>query len=688
MPGAIAAAIIKFVGAKALLAKVITAVVTVAFTAAANALVKAIFSGGRPKPDDGQILVRGSVESRRRGYGIIHTSGVLSFEESANGTLGMVITLGTGEEDAILQHRINDQPVTLDGAGVVTQASYRGAVRVLTRSGSDDQTAISELGAIFPQWTSDHRQRGCAHAALICAPVKQEHFSEVYNGREPSYSQVRKAVKVYDPRLDSTNGGSGPVRLSDRSTWTWSDNGPLVIADYVAHDDGYGLGYDKINWANIAQEAAIADLTRTTVSGETIAQWRLWGSYRLSVDERRRVLADMLQAVDGFAWQGPDFTFNLRVGRYEEPTITLTDDHILSAAVSLGPKAQQRVSALKMLYTEAAIAYRAQESALVQVPGVDADPNTDPQAVELFWAPHHNQAARVGKLLAARLGERWRLQLVLNLFGLNLFGQRFVRVRSAELDIDAVFAIDDGVKLAIGRDRITVSVGLIEVEAADWDFDAASEEGTPPLAPGSAAPTIVVPVPTGLALSAVQIVLAEGNGVAIEASWDAGRPDLAYEVRYRPSAGGTWVLMAVDNAAETARSAAVNSGTAYDVQIRALTIGYRASAWSASATITPTATATLGAPTALSATGAAGQADASFAMPTSASLAYARLYRTTTASFSGAVQVGSDITAAPGALVSRTDSGLAAGTYYYWARAFDGSGGASALTGPVAATVT
>lgn len=692
MPQLLAAAVVSVLGATGIVATVLTAVIAVGLTVGLNALVSAVFKPARAKPSDGQQVTRQAIGSRRRHYGIVHTAGQLSFFESAGGTLGQVVTLGTGEESDILEHRINDKVVTVSG-GVVTDASFHGALKIYTRSGQASQTAISELTAKFPTWTSDHRQRGCAHAAIIADPVKQELFSEVYNGQVPQYSQVRKTAKVYDPRRDSTavihdDGlgtvvyGTGAHRLNNPATWEWSDNGALVIADYAAHPDGYGLGYDRVNWTGIAAEAEVCDEDVVTIGAETIKRWRIWTSYSLSQDERRDVLTDMCKAVDGFTWQDARGLFNLKVGRWEAPGVTITDDHILSLSARLGPDPQQAVSAIKVLYTEAAIGYREQESATIGGTGA-LDPNTDPQAMPVYDAPHHNQAARIGKLAWTRLGDdRWHITAQLNLFGLNLLGERFCRVESAQLGAAGWFAID-GLRLRLAPGRMGVEATLSQVEPADWDFDAETEEGTPPAGSGGGAGAVVIGVPTGLALSAVQIVLNGAAAVAIEASWAAsGRVDLVTEARYRPTSGGSWIAMTADQDARTARSGPVDSGTSYDVQIRAVTITGRASAWSAAATILPVAVLPLSAPTDLSLIGNTGSADISFRLPTEPSLAYARIYRTAGTSFTSPVQVGSDIVGGLGEVITRTESGLSAGTKYYWVRAFNASGGASALTGP------
>lgn len=145
--------------------------------------------------------------------------------------------------------------------------------------------------------------------------------------------------------------------------------------------------------------------------------------------------------------------------------------------------------------------------------------------------------------------------------------------------------------------------------------------------------------------------------------------------------------MAVDSDARTARSGAVDSGAEYEVRVRALTITGRASAWT-SDTLTPTASSSLGAPTDLDADGAAGAAAITFRMPTGPTLAYARLYRATSADFGTAVQVGGNIIGGLGQVMEIDDTGLSAGTKYYWARAFEAGGGSSPLAGPATAMVS
>ncbi|RSU21197.1 fibronectin type III domain-containing protein [Sphingomonas koreensis] len=695
MPQAIAAFFVKL-GLSAFAAAIASAVVQIAITVGINALIRAVFGSRSAKPSDGQQNINEAIGSRRRHYGIVHTGGQRTFLESAGGRLGINVTLGTGKEGPIIQHRINDKPVTVVG-GTVTEPSFHNAIHIYTRSGEDSQTAISELTAHFPQWTVNHRQRGCAHAAIICDPVKQEHFSEVFNGQMPTYTQVRHGVSVYDPRKDSTaiifddgNGftvnGTGPHRLNDPGTWEWSDNGPLVTADYFAHADGYGGGYENVNWTNIAQEAEHAAEIVTTVTGETIARWRLWASYSLASTERRQVMADLLKACDGFIWQDAEGRFNLMVGRFVEPSVIITDDHILGMTATLGPQAQQRVNAVKVLYTEASLGYREQESATFADPDAIDDPNTDPQAVEAFYAPHHNQAVRVGKLVLARLGDRWHITALLNLHGLNLLGERFARLESAQLGVATYFMVS-GLRLNLAD--CTVEATLDEVKPEDWEFDAETEEGSPPNTPDAPAPPPPLAAPTGLALSAVQIALGDANGVSIAASWgDPGRPDLTFESQYRPSAGGDWVPMVVDNDARTSRTGPVDSGTEYEVRVRALTITGRASAW-ASDFITPTAdTASLAAPTDLDAEDGIGESVVTFRMPTGATLAYARLYHSTSNDFGTAIQVGGNIVAGLGQVVEVTATGLSVGTSYFWARAFNSGGTPSPLAGPVSATIS
>lgn len=55
--------------------------------------------------------------------------------------------------------------------------------------------------------------------------------------------------KIYDPRKDSTNGGSGAHRVNDKTTWEYSTNPVLALADFHQSHRGH---LETINWASVA----------------------------------------------------------------------------------------------------------------------------------------------------------------------------------------------------------------------------------------------------------------------------------------------------------------------------------------------------------------------------------------------------------------------------------------------------
>lgn len=683
MPQAVAAWVVSAIGVTGVAATIVGAVVQLAVSIGLNALINSVFGKtNTPKPSDIQKVIRENVSSRVRHYGTVHVGGVLSFYESKDGTLYVVVTSGHGEIDSIVEHRLNNNLVTVDGSGVVQEAKYDGKIKIFTKLGTDDQTAYSELTAVFPEWDTDHRQRGCSNSLLMFGPVSSERFSDVYEGNtEPAYTKVIKASKVYDPRLDSTvTGGSGSHRVDDESTWEWSDNAALVIADYLAHEDGYGLGVDNINWDNIFIEANYADETVLTVDTRTIAKWRISGSYKMATDQRRAVLGEMMRACDGFMWQDENGLANINVGRWIAPTVSINDDHIVAVSASLGGDPQDSTNEVRVVYSDPRFSFRETESSPKADAAAVAADGREVQRFDIYYCPDHNQAARLGKRILAKLGERWALTLTMNLYGLNLIGERFVTATIADLAITNVdFEIT---ALRVDAESNLVEVGLTEVRSTDFDFNSATEEGTPPTVPVDTEVTPTVPVPTGLATSAVQ----SSGGVGLSASWDenTSRPDLTVEAQYRDTSTSSWLPMSVSQSERVALTGPLVSGKTYGVRVRNVTFFGRISDWSSEVTKTVTvAELPPSTPTAFSVSESGGTVTVAWTNPEEINFSYVDIYRNTTDDFGTAATVGPDQVGALGESMTYDDT-PASGTYYYWVVARSASG----LSSPESASDT
>ena len=176
---------------------------------------------------------------------------------------------------AIDEVYVDDKLVTFDGAltnGTVRGVSsgdsnfYKGGESLISIQGFfglDNQSASSLLDETT-SWTSDHKLSGLAYVAL-----RFKWNQDAFNGL-PEVRVTVRGKKVYDPRLDSTKGGSGSHRQDDATTWAYSNNSSLVLLDYLRNSRyGKGLPNDafETNYDSFKTSANTCDTQVTPYSG-------------------------------------------------------------------------------------------------------------------------------------------------------------------------------------------------------------------------------------------------------------------------------------------------------------------------------------------------------------------------------------------------------------------------------------
>ena len=101
-------------------------------------------------------------------------------------------------------------PASTDFAGCLTKDNVAVGVTATTVTGTTGGGTL---------WTSASSFTGCAYYRLKWTYNQ----SKMPNGFPSKTTQIVEGSPVYDPRKDSTNGGSGSHRPGDNTTWTYSD---------------------------------------------------------------------------------------------------------------------------------------------------------------------------------------------------------------------------------------------------------------------------------------------------------------------------------------------------------------------------------------------------------------------------------------------------------------------------------
>lgn len=281
------------------------------------------------------------------------TSGTHACPPMSHGTVGKtpnayltyVILLSDVPGCTISRVIINNQYVTLGGVahadyGLPVTGDLNGFAWVKFYNGTQttaDAMLLSKY-SIYPEraWLSDMIGRGCAYA-IVTFRYNREKF--------PSLPRVRfemNGIPLYDPRKDTTVGGSGAHRWNNKATWESTVN-PMVgvynILRGISLDDGsvWGGGFPAEDIPLASWFAAMneCDLSVSNGSG-TEAQFR--AGFEISVDEEPGdAIAELLKTCAGNVAEIGGL-WKARCGPPGTPIYVMTDaDIVVSSAQDFRP---------------------------------------------------------------------------------------------------------------------------------------------------------------------------------------------------------------------------------------------------------------------------------------------------------------------------------------------------------------
>lgn len=395
-------------------------------------------------------------------------------------------------------------------------------------------------------WTSRMIGTGVAYAFFML-----RYDPELYQGEIRPRFEL-DGSKLYDRRLDGTNGGTGTQREATASTWALSYN-PMLMIENIARGirlpDGrvWGLGAE---WADMPQSfwnpaKNACDVARP--DGE--AKYRAGYEVRMATpdmggDDPYDVIDELLKACNG-VWADVGGTFVVRCGAPGLPIFTVTDNDVL---VDRKQDATQ---------------FDGREGIYNAIRATFTNPNQQWQPSELPLRTNATWEAEDGERLVASVNFKavWDRQQARQLAAEYIKSSRRMRKHSVTFPPKYsgtiptnVFAWDsvkhgyvgkafEVQEVAIDPDTLATTLSIGEVDPNDYNPEAFVDPGDP-----SDVPVVVVPGPIpGFGAQAVTIT--DSNGAArrpgIRMFWPAGLTlkSIVYEIRVKSTladvTGGT-----------------------------------------------------------------------------------------------------------------------------------------------------
>jgi hypothetical protein len=162
---------------------------------------------------------------------------------------------------------VSGRTVTFESGGpagyaiIITYQSItqKSTARIRPYLGLASQNVGGDLAAEYPgKLTVTDR-----FAGIALAVVDFLYDTDVYPQGRPNVTALFRGARCYDPRKDSTAGGSGTHRANDESTWEWTENSALCAHRYATWAAGFNLPAAELRLADVVAAANAADVATT-----------------------------------------------------------------------------------------------------------------------------------------------------------------------------------------------------------------------------------------------------------------------------------------------------------------------------------------------------------------------------------------------------------------------------------------
>jgi hypothetical protein len=413
-------------------------------------------------------------------------------------------------------------------------------------------------------------------------------------------------------------------------------------------------------------------------------------------DEQRKAVRDrFIGAMDGHFSIREDGGYVIRAGHYYAPTVIFGAPEIIDWEYDPGPQIGEAPNVLTLSFKDPVAGYKDTDTdewrndSDITVSGREVVDDFSPEGVR-----GDSQLKRLAKAKMSR-DHAPMVSIRTPLSGRRGLGERFIglRVRGRTELNDAVMEVLEPPRISLLDTPSIVWTGKLAT-ATRYTWNAETEEGNGPIA-GYFTSGDALTAPTIDSISVTFQDSGAGPAPRLEINGSGpDRGDLNWFYRARTAGDADWLqLPATDSDPSpdfTLVTGAVQAVSALEVQVAYATAGDTLSPWGPEPPFeidTTTEHVPPGPPTDLDATGSAGAALVSWRNPASFNFDNTRVYRGVTTTFGSATLIATEAGAA-GALDSFNDTGLAAGTYYYWVMAYNAGGDPSAPVGPDSATVT